>query len=498
MIMAETPPRSQTGPTSAELGELKQRFQAREAEARLVNYRRGAILAIIFTISGTILDWIMYPQSLSVFFMLRLLACCLVGGVLVLLYVPKYQPMARQLGHLVAFIPMSALLWLLAWIDDGSSPYYAGLNLIMVGAVLVMRWRAGDSVINALFCIGGYLGVSLCLGHQPADIVVATFFLSVTAVFACVGLFLYNRLRFREFCLREEVAAQQTELAEGARDVEVKSQALNSALEEIKENEARLLAAEKMSSLGRMSAGIVHEVNNPLNYAKTALHALRMYSDDVAAGEREDFEETVSDAEDGVNRVIRIVSDLRSFTKGETIMHEEVRVAETIEMARRLVGRDLRGIEFTASIPGDLMVAGNSNQLCQVFVNVIQNSVQALEEDGNGSGQPRLDISCGEVKGGQVVMAFRDNGPGIAPEDLEHVFDPFFTRREVGEGMGLGLSICHQIVESHGGKIEVVSTPGEFTEFRVVLPRYWDQARDRARPEQSDYHKVETEKASLP
>ncbi|NIP97295.1 MAG: GHKL domain-containing protein, partial [Akkermansiaceae bacterium] len=389
-------------------------------------------------------------------------------------------------------------LWILAWIDDGSSPYYAGLNLIMVGTVLIMRWRAGDGVINALFCIGGYLGVSLCLGHQPADIVVATFFLSVTAVFACVGLFSYNKLRFREFCLREEVAAQQAELAEGARDVEVKGQALNSALEEIKENEARLLEAEKMASLGRMSAGIVHEVNNPLNYAKTALHALHMYRDDVTAGEREDFEETVSDAEDGVNRVIRIVSDLRSFTKGETIMHEEVRVAETIEMARRLVARDLRGIEFKASIPESLMVAGNSNQLCQVFVNVIQNSVQALEEKGDSSDQPRLDISCGEVQGGQVAVTFRDNGPGIAPEDLEQVFDPFFTRREVGEGMGLGLSICHQIVESHGGKIEVVSSPGEFTEFRVVLPRYWDQARDKARPEHSDFHKVETKKVSIP
>ena len=215
-----------------------------------------------------------------------------------------------------------------------------------------------------------------------------------------------------------------------------------------------------------------------MNYVKTALHALRMYSDDVTERERADFEETIDDAEEGVNRVIRIVSDLRSFTKGEAAMKEEVKLAETAENARRLLAGELQGIEYYANVPDDHKVSGNGNQLCQVFVNIIQNSAQALEGVIERGEKAKIEISSEILEDKKVRVRIRDNGAGIEEDDRDHIFDPFFTKREVGAGMGLGLSICHRILESHKGRIEVESEPGRFTEFSITFPPPWKSEGD--------------------
>ncbi|MDP7654590.1 MAG: response regulator, partial [Roseibacillus sp.] len=278
------------------------------------------------------------------------------------------------------------------------------------------------------------------------------------------------RLRIRNLLDRQKY---QRELGIINQELRVAVEERDVALDEIKENEARLLQAETLSSLGRMSAGIVHEVNNPLNYVRTALHALRMYTEDVTEDERADFEETVADAEEGVSRVIRIVSDLRSFTKGEVAMKEEVVVGEAVENARRLLAGELQGIEFNMNVSESHKVSGNANQLCQVLVNIIQNSAQALEGARERGVHPQIEVSSERAGEQYVCIRVRDNGPGIDPEDLDHIFDPFFTKRDVGEGMGLGLSICHRILESHEGRIEVESDPGHFTVFSVMVPQPW-------------------------
>jgi C4-dicarboxylate-specific signal transduction histidine kinase len=272
------------------------------------------------------------------------------------------------------------------------------------------------------------------------------------------------------------------------RQLNAKNQELGIALEEIKTNEVRLLHAEKLSSLGRMSAGIVHEVNNPLNYAKTALHALRMYADDLPEDERADYTEMVGDAEEGVGRVIRIISDLRSFTKGESAHRIDVDLGNVLESARRLVSHDLQGITFEAEVPEGLEVSGNDNQLCQVFVNLFQNSAQAVEAARKRGEEPMVTVRAGVESGKGIFVSIRDNGCGIASEDVEHLFDPFFTKRQVGEGMGLGLSICHRILDSHGASIEVTSELDQFTEFKIHFPTESDESdsadlSDLSRPE---------------
>ena len=458
------------GARTGNLTSLQQRFESEEDEVRLLNYRRGAFLAALFIALGAGMDLVAfgdysnpsYEGVVGRLFMLRM--ACSSGLLFVLFLLYRIRSRSRRtlhvLGHLVALIPMVTIQAMLAETGGGGSPYYAGLNLVMVGAVLLLRWRCIDGLINSILCIAGYLGVAFGTQTSIQDITIALFFLFVTAAFVCIGLYFYNRLRFAEFCLREELRVAVEE-----RDI---------ALDEIKANEARLLQAETLSSLGRMSAGIVHEVNNPMNYVKTALHALRMYTDDVEEKERADFEETVSDAEEGVNRVIRIVGDLRSFTKGEAAMKEEVGIGETVENARRLLAGELQGIDFRVDVPEDHKVSGNGNQLCQVMVNVIQNSAQALEGASERGVSPQVEISSERMGEQNVCIRVRDNGPGIEPEDLDHIFDPFFTKRDVGEGMGLGLSICHRILESHEGRIEVESDPGNATVFSIIVPRSWE------------------------
>jgi len=898
------------GPDKEEAGGRRtahqQRFEAQEDEVRLLNYRRGAFLAALFMALGAGMDLVAfgdvsnptYEGVVGRLFLLRM--ACSLGLLFVLFLLYRVRSRSRRtlhlLGHLVALIPMVTIHGMLFETGGGGSPYYAGLNLVMVGAVLLLRWRCVDGIINSILCIVGYIGVAFGTGTGIQSITIALFFLFVTAAFVCIGLYFYNRLRLAEFCLREEVVAQQEALAENHRKLQdldeaktrffanishelrtpltlmlapiekmqglnavrndakiaelvegledngmrllrlindildlvrmdsgdmpmrperfrpltfidglgrnlqpmadrkrislhwhaacgedeevyldrdrlekvvlnlavnglkftpsggevslsvelqngqlilkvvdngagMKEDQVNSAFErfwqadtsaakkhngvgiglalvksltesmdgtvtieseygkgtaftisvpllpvpgtsepipagdedplseihnkariqgalgsrrssgassagpfvsvgssaeglanrelvliaedenglrrflkgemeemgcgvveacdgmegwelarqfepqliildymmpgmdgitltqrlrqhgptsqvpillvtaaadetpriqaleagvsdfltkpfttaelrlrvrnlldrqkyqrelgvinqelriaveerdvalaEIKENEARLLQAETLSSLGRMSAGIVHEVNNPMNYVRTALHALRMYSDDVDEKERADFEETIADAEDGVNRVIRIVSDLRSFTKGEAAMKEEVGVAETVENARRLLAGELQGIDFRVDVAEDHKVSGNGNQLCQVMVNMIQNSAQALEGARDRGEDPQITVSSEKEGEENVWIRVRDNGPGIEPEDLDHVFDPFFTKRDVGEGMGLGLSICHRILESHEGRVEVESDPGKTTVFSIRIPQPW-------------------------
>ncbi len=254
------------------------------------------------------------------------------------------------------------------------------------------------------------------------------------------------------------------------RDLAASKLELEVAHEELKDNEMRLLQAERLSALGRMSAGIIHEVNNPLNYARTALHALKSFSKGMDTAEREDFNDVVGDASEGVDRVIRIVSDLRAFTKGNPSAMTTVSLGRVVESARRLISNELNGIELAVDVPEDLTVQGNDNQLCQVFVNLMQNASSFVLAAKKRGETPRIVVTGRRSDTGMVLVTVWDNGSGIAEEDLPKVFDPFFTRRDVGAGMGLGLSICHQILLSHGAKAEVRSERNQFTEFSLCFP----------------------------
>ena len=255
------------------------------------------------------------------------------------------------------------------------------------------------------------------------------------------------------------------------RELARKNQILETTLEQLKETEAQLAQSEKLASLGRMSAGIIHEINNPLNFTKTGLYTLREMAEPMGREEKIEFLEVVQDMEDGINRVTNIVSDLRTFTQPNITQFEAVPVLGVVNSSLRFLANEWRDrVKVEKDIPEDQIVWANSHQVTQILVNLLQNALDALKRNTSSEVEPTIRISSFDENGESLIVIW-DNGEGIPAENLYKIFDPFFTTKDVGEGMGLGLSICYRIMKQHGGRIEVHSEPGKYSEFILRFRR---------------------------
>jgi signal transduction histidine kinase len=249
------------------------------------------------------------------------------------------------------------------------------------------------------------------------------------------------------------------------------NQILEATIEQLKETEAQLVHSEKLASLGRMSAGIIHEINNPLNFAKTGLYVLRKMIESSNGNEKADFREVLRDMEEGIDRISGIVSDLRTFTQPNISQLEQVSVLQVVDSALRLLSNQWqKKVAIEKDIPEHQTLWANPNQVIQVLVNLLQNALQALEKKSSRESAATIWIR-GSEQNGESLVTIRDNGEGIPSEHLYKIFDPFFTTKDVGEGMGLGLSICYRIMKQHGGRIHVQSEPGTYSEFTLYFPQ---------------------------
>jgi signal transduction histidine kinase len=247
--------------------------------------------------------------------------------------------------------------------------------------------------------------------------------------------------------------------------------ALTSAIEQIKETEMQLVQSEKLASLGRLSAGIIHEINNPLNYTLTGLFALRNKGKLLAPDQRGEYDEILNDVEEGLKRVHNIVTDLRTFTHPGGGMADTVQVADVVDASLRFLSGEWKDkIRVEQNLPPKQIVWANRNKLIQVLVNLLQNSMDALAEKKFDAGEKPAIWIEGRASDDRSVIVVRDNGAGIDPKLVDKIFDPFFTTKEVGKGMGLGLSICYRILQGYGGKISVKSEPGKGCEFTIDMP----------------------------
>jgi signal transduction histidine kinase len=254
------------------------------------------------------------------------------------------------------------------------------------------------------------------------------------------------------------------------RRVTKQNQILESTIEQLKETETQLVQTEKLASLGRMSAGIIHEINNPLNFATTGLFTLRNKGKYVAPEQQEEYADILKDVEDGIKRVKNIVSDLRMFTHPETESRDQVEIAEVVAASLRFLSSEWKDkVRLERSLAEHQTVWANKNKLIHVLVNLLQNSLDALKSKSFVNEQPAIWIE-GRLEQGKSLLIVRDNGTGIRAEHMDKIFDPFFTTKDVGEGMGLGLAICYRIVQDCDGRISVRSEPGKFCEFTLEFP----------------------------
>jgi signal transduction histidine kinase len=249
------------------------------------------------------------------------------------------------------------------------------------------------------------------------------------------------------------------------------NQVLEATIEQLKETEVQLVHSEKLASLGRMSAGIIHEINNPLNFAKTALYVLRIMAESLSENEKTEFRDVLQDMAEGIDRISSIVSDLRTFTQPHLTQLEQVSVVEVVNSALRLLSNEWETkVRIEKEIPETQTIWANRNQIIQVLVNLLQNALQALEKKHCSETGATIWLR-GIEENGESLVIVRDNGEGIASENLQKIFDPFFTTKDVGEGMGLGLSICYRIINQHGGRIQVQSERGAYSEFTLHFPQ---------------------------
>jgi signal transduction histidine kinase len=246
---------------------------------------------------------------------------------------------------------------------------------------------------------------------------------------------------------------------------------LEATLEQLKEAESILVQHEKLSSLGRMSAGLIHEINNPLNFASQGIYWLKQLSGRLPDTLKGEFAETLDDIDTGVKRVVTIITDLRSFTRPNQEGYSDFELQPLIKTVLRFFSHHEKdGVSFVVDVPEGLMIHGNHGHITQVLVNLLQNGIDATADKTYPDGdEPIIQIHISQ-KQDRITLSVKDNGSGMSRETQDNVFDPFFTTKEVGKGLGLGLSICHRILADHQGLISIHSEQGIGTEFILDLP----------------------------
>ena len=268
---------------------------------------------------------------------------------------------------------------------------------------------------------------------------------------------------------------------------------------------AMLAHTDKLASIGLLSAGVAHEINNPLAYVlnnlvvlqrevRSLLDMVQLYEwarrslepsvqqsfqriDDLAEEidwpyVRDNLDPMIERTRVGVKRVASIVEKLRGLARTSPLKWESFSLADLVDNALEMMSGRLKHqrVEVSVKIHGVTWIECVPDQIGQVLLNLLINALQAIEGSGRQEGG-RIEVE-GRLIGPWVEIAVRDNGPGIDPEHRERLFDPFFTTKPVGEGTGLGLAISHGIISGHGGRIEVESRKGEGACFRILLPQH--------------------------
>ena len=254
-------------------------------------------------------------------------------------------------------------------------------------------------------------------------------------------------------------------------ELEVANHEVGRAYQELQRAGVELVRAEKMASLGRLVAGVAHEINNPLSFIAGTIAPLRTCLERLGGVVPESGRKPLDEAEEiveiigrGAERTVAIVQDLRTFSRLDEAVRKETDLIEGLEVSLRLLITRLRDrIAVHRDYEKLPLVSCDGGQINQVFMNLLVNACDAIDGQGN------LWLSA-RASDAVVTISIRDDGCGIAPDVREKLFEPFFTTKDVGKGTGMGLAICQAVVSAHGGRIEVEGEPGSGSTFRVVLP----------------------------
>lgn len=248
--------------------------------------------------------------------------------------------------------------------------------------------------------------------------------------------------------------------------------ALNHMLIELKNREEQLLQSRKMAAVGTLTAGIAHELNNPLNNISLITESLLDEFDEFS---REEKLKMLRDIFTQVERAGVTVANLLDFTRRDEFAYECLNINEVLERTLSFVSNEIRvnKVKLEKELAPNLpQIQGNAHNLQQVFLNIILNAIQAMPDGGT------LSVKS-YIENNSIRIDIADTGTGISADNREKIFDPFFTTKAIGQGTGLGLSVSYGIVEQHHGHIQVDSELGKGSKFSIFLPPSKDNKLER-------------------
>ncbi|WAC09290.1 sensor histidine kinase [Dyadobacter pollutisoli] len=308
-----------------------------------------------------------------------------------------------------------------------------------------------------------------------------------------------------EKIILEQNAFLEKSVNERTSELQFANKELNITLTKLKDTQTQLIDSEKMASLGQLTAGIAHEINNPINFVSSNIRPLRRDIDDIleildSYDEVEqvdsidslklkmkeiqqlkedldlDYVKTelvtlLKGMEDGAHRTVEIVKGLKIFSRIDETDLNLVNINEGVESTLIILnyqmGNSIHLVKELGNIPSIECYAGKLNQ---VFMNILTNSIYALLKDKQENKTPTIWVKSWLKDPEHIAISMKDNGPGMTPEVRAKIFEPFFTTKQVGDGTGLGLSIVFKIIEVHHGNIQVNTEVGQGTEFLITLP----------------------------
>jgi len=440
------------------------RFEQEQMELNLRNARMGAWFVMILVPLCSFLDWMAYPADYWQFLVLRLACAASCIPLLLALNGSLGRKYCRAYPIILPLLPALMICFMIYLSGDPGSGYYAGLLLCIVATAFVFHWTFREIGITLGLVVLAYFAATLPTTDDSRALgifVNNTGFLLLHCVVLYVGSRQHHAIRLREFANRCKAEDQREELA-------ARNEELTATLKRLRETEAQLDQSEKLASIGRLSAGIVHEINNPLNYVKSAIYLLKKKGKVLPPEIAETFTSIAEDIGEGIDRVAAIVSDLRTFAHPENRGARPIHLQETSRKALRLLAKEIgdRGVTLVDEIPAGVIAQGDENYLIQILLNLVQNSLDALADRPS----PTIWLKACETTNG-VDLIVRDNGTGIPKENLSKIFDPFFTTKQVGQGMGLGLSICFRMIQQMEGEVKIDTSAGSHTQFTLSLKK---------------------------
>lgn len=265
------------------------------------------------------------------------------------------------------------------------------------------------------------------------------------------------------------IASQNQKLLEHQNELEEKNEELETLLEELKQTQSKLIQYEKLASLGVLTSGVAHEINNPLNFLKSGIYALEEIVENLPKDDNQELANTIIDhMNTGLERITYIIGELNRFSRNsvekELVPCDIHKILNNCALVLKPKLDPTTCTINTNFADERIIIQGHEGSLHQVFTNILDNSIRAITKPGT------VTISTKILESNQLEVKIEDTGCGMSEDVIHHVFDPFYTTRQAGEGTGLGLYVSYKLITSHKGTINIKSQPNVGTICTIKLP----------------------------